>query len=103
MSQFGVFVYCLAVGFVIAGTISSFYQWVTAERADFSMSRSGIGGVLLVVIISMFAGPFILVRKVVTGLRSHELSVVPAAIGMVLAGMWSTCAGIFVLSLVISA
>jgi hypothetical protein len=42
-------------------------------------------------------------RKIVVGLRSKELSVLPAAIGAILTGMWSVCAGIFYVSLFVSA
>ena len=51
----------------------------------------------------MFCGPFIVVRKVVAGLRARELKVLPAVIGVVIAGMWSVCAGIFYVSLLIAA
>ena len=51
----------------------------------------------------MFCGPFIVVRKVVAGLRARELTVLPALVGVVIAGMWSVCAGIFYVSLLIAA
>ena len=101
MSELGVFAYCAAVGFVSAATIASFYQWLTAERADFTVARASPVGVVVVILLSMFGGPFIVVQKVLAGVRSHEISAVPAMIGVVVAGMWSVCAGIFFLSFVI--
>ena len=102
MSELGVFAYCAAVGFVSAATLSSFYQWVTSEQADFAVARPTPVGLVLTVVISMFAGPFILWRKVLAGLQTREISVVPALFGVALAGMWSVCAGIFYLSLLIA-
>ena len=51
----------------------------------------------------MFCGPFIVVRRVVEGLKSQELKVLPALVGTVIAGMWSVCAGIFYVSLLVAA
>ena len=103
MSTLGVFAYCAAMGFVAAATISTFYQWVTSERAELFAMRQGFFGLGLAVVISMFGGPFIVVQKVVTGLRAHEISAVPAALGIIVAGMWSVCVGIFYVHLLVSA
>lgn len=103
MSELGVFFYCAAMGFVVSGTISSFYQWVTSERAEFTVARAGPAGIVLAVLLSMFAGPFIVVRKVVAGVRSQEIKALPAAIGVIVAGMWSVVAGVFFVSLLITA
>ena len=102
MSELGVFAYCAAVGFVSAATLSSFYQWVTSEQADFAMARATPAALVLTVLISMFAGPFILWRKVLAGLQAREISALPALIGVALTGMWSVCAGIFYVSLLIA-
>ena len=103
MSEFGVFAFCAASGFVTAATISSFYRWVTSQEADFSVERKSVSGVALAVLLSMFAGPFIVMRKVIAGLRAHEIHALPAALGVLVAGMWSVCAGIFYLSLLVGA
>jgi hypothetical protein len=102
VSELGIFAYCAAMGFVAAATIASFYQWVTSQRADFVIARQSPAAMALAVLISMFGGPFIVVQKVWAGLRSHELRVVPALLGVLVAGMWSVCAGIFYVSLLIS-
>ena len=103
MSELAVLAYCAAVGFVAAAVIASLYQWITAERADFLVGRASVPGILVSVLITMFAGPFIVARKILLGLRSKELSALPAVIGAILTGMWSACAGIFYVSLFISA
>jgi hypothetical protein len=103
VSQLGVFAYCAAVGFVVAATLASFYQLVTKEQAELFAVKPSVPGVAFAVVLSMFCGPFIVVRRVITGLRAREITVLPALIGVLIAGMWSVCAGIFYVSLMIAA
>ena len=102
MSSIGVFAYCAAIGFVVAATISSFYQWVTSERAELFAVRPNAVGLMFAVLLSMFCGPFLVVRRVVEGLKAQELKVLPALVGTAIAGMWSVCAGIFYVSLLVA-
>ena len=102
MSEFSLFAFCAAMGFVAAGTISSLYQWVTSEKADFSVERKSTPGIIVAIVISMFAGPFIVVQKVIAGVRTQQLRALPAALAVVLSGMWSVCAGVFYISLLVS-
>lgn len=90
------------MGFAAAAVISTFYQWVTSERADFLIAQKSLPGVFVSVLITMFGGPFIVARKIVTGVRSNQLRALPALIGAILAGMWSVCAGVFYVSLLVS-
>lgn len=103
MSELAVFAYCAAIGFVAAATIATFYQWVTSEPAELFAAKPTVPGVFFAVLLSMFCGPFIVMRRVVAALRSRELTLLPALAGVAIAGMWSTCAGIFYVSLIISA
>jgi hypothetical protein len=103
VSDLGVFAYCAAMGFVAAATIATFYQWVTSEAAELFSARATMSGLAFTVLLSMFCGPFIVARKVFSGLRSRELRVLPAVIGIVISGTWSVCAGIFYVSLLIAA
>jgi hypothetical protein len=103
VSEIGVFAYCAAMGFVAAATIASFYQWMTSERPDFAITRQTGPGMAVAVLISMFGGPFIVVQKVWAGLRSRELRTLPALVGVAVAVIWSVCAGVFYVSLRISA
>ncbi len=91
------------MGFAAAATMATLYQWVTSERPELFAMRPNVLGLIFAVLLSMFCGPFIVVRKVVDGLRSRELKVLPALVGTVIAGMWSVCAGIFYVSLLIAA
>ena len=103
VSEAGVFVYCAAMGFAASATIATLYQWITSERAELFAARANMWGLVLAVLVGMFAGPFILVQKVWGGLKSRELQALPALGGVILAGMWSVCAGIFYVSLLVSA
>jgi hypothetical protein len=58
---------------------------------------------MLAVLLSMFCGPFLVVRRIVEGLRSNELRLLPAVVGAAIAGVWSVCAGIFYVSLLVAA
>lgn len=103
MSEVGVFAFCAAMGFVSAATISSFYLWVTSHRADFSLERKSMLGVATAVLISMFAGPYIVMERVLAGLRTHEMRAFTAVAAVLVSAIWSVCAGIFYLSLLVSA
>jgi hypothetical protein len=102
VSELGVFAFCAAMGFVSAATISNFYQWVTSEPADFAVERRSMTGLAVAILLSMFAGPFIVVRKVIAGLRAQQLRALPALLAVIVAAMWSVCAGVFYLSLMVS-
>ena len=91
------------MGFVVAATVSSLYQWVTSERAELFAIRPNALGLIFAVLLSMFCGPFLVVRRIVEGLKAHELKLLPALAGTVIAGMWSVCAGIFYVSLLVAA
>jgi hypothetical protein len=101
VSDLGVFAFCAAMGFVAAATIASFYQLVTSEAAELFNARATLAGLAFTVVLSMFCGPFIVTRKVVAGLRSRELRLLPAIVGVLIAGMWSVCAGVFYVSLLV--
>ena len=101
MGQFQAFSFCLVIGFVAAGTIASFYQLVTSERADFFASRETRIGWVIAVVLIMFGGPAIVARRIWQGIASRQMSPSVAAAGTVFAGMWSVVAGIFFVSLMI--
>ena len=103
MSEVGVFAFCAAMGFVTSATVATFYQWVTSKQAELFEIGSGLPAIVLAIFLGMFAGPFIVVQKIWKGLRTQELQALPALFGVILAGMWSVCAGIFYVSLLISA
>ncbi|HEX2257904.1 MAG TPA: hypothetical protein VHG92_14630 [Afifellaceae bacterium] len=103
MADMLAFLFCAAIGFAIAGAVTSLYQLVTAEPADFTAPRAGLFGTLIAVLLTMFGGPLIVTRKILAGLRAGRLTFVPAACGVAVVGMWSVCAGLFFLSLLVAA
>lgn len=103
VSELGVFAYCAAIGFVAAATLATFYQWVTSERIELFAVKPTVPGVVCAVLLSMFCGPFIVVRRVFAGLRTREIAFLPAVGGVLIAGVWSVCAGIFYVSLMVTA
>jgi hypothetical protein len=103
VSNLGIFAYCAAIGFAMAATIATLYQWITSERPELFAMRPSALGLFLAIMLSMFCGPFLVVRRVLDGLRARELKVLPALVGTVIAGMWSVCAGIFYVSLFVAA
>ena len=95
--------FCAATGFAMAGTVASLYQLVTAKPAEFIVAAGTVSGNVVAVLLTMFGGPFIITRKIIGGMRSRQLTLLPAVLGLVVVGMWSVCAGLFFLGLVISA
>lgn len=102
MSDMLILVFCAAFGFASAGAISSFYAWMTSRHADFSFPEPNLKAAAVTIFINMFAGPFIVARKVIAGLRTREVRAVPAVLAALVAGMWSTVAGIFYISLLLT-
>jgi hypothetical protein len=102
MSDMLVLAFCVVFGFASAGAISSFYKWVTSQNADFSFPEASFRAAAVTILVNMFAGPFILTRKVIEGVRTKEVRAIPAVVGGVIAGMWSAVAGIFYISLLLT-
>ncbi|HSG96269.1 MAG TPA: hypothetical protein VLA28_12170 [Afifellaceae bacterium] len=101
MSGYLVYLFCAAFGFTAAGAITCFYQLVTSKTADFATEWHGWPAALVTVLLSMFGGPFILARKVYTGIRLGEMGAMPAVMFAVLCLMWSVCAGVLYIDLAI--
>jgi len=97
VSQFGFYLNILAVGFAVSGVVSSFYQLVTSERADFLPFSKSPSAVLLAILLSMFAGPFIIANKVWTGLVSREARAPLIAVLVLICGLWSFYSGVAIL------
>jgi hypothetical protein len=95
-------VYCTAMGYAAAGTISSFYQLVTSERPDFFSSRETMAGWIVAVVLIMFAGPAIVAGKIWNGVRTRQMSASLALAGTIFSTMWSVVAGIFFTSFLLT-
>ncbi|MEO8667744.1 MAG: hypothetical protein ABI399_04455 [Bauldia sp.] len=92
----------MTVGFVAAGIVASFYQLVTSERARFILLGSGVPATLMTVAFCALTGPVIIMDRAVKA-RIKEREPVGWLFGSVLvAGLWSCCSGIVVISFALS-
>lgn len=101
MSQGLILAFCTMMGFALAGAVSSLYQLVTSRTVEFQAFRQTAAGTAAALLISMFGGPFIVVRNILVGVRKRELGPVPVLVGLTISGIWSACAGVFFLSFVL--
>ena len=97
MSQFGFYLTVLAVGFAMSGVAASFYRLVTSENAEFLPFSSSLTGNIVAIFLSMFAGPFIIARKVLNGLKKREMTSPLVALLLLICSIWSFYSGVAVL------
>ena len=101
MSGLAIVAFCAAIGFVVAGAVSSLYQLLTSEAADFLISKKTFAGVAVVAVTSLFGGPVIITRKVVAAVRARALGPLPAMLGLAVSALWSVCAGVLIVHLMV--
>ena len=97
MSQIGFYVSILCVGFAMSGVTASFYRLVTSENAEFLPFSSSFFGSLAAIALSMFAGPFIIARKIRNGLKEKEMAGPLVALLLLICTVWSFYSGVAVL------
>jgi hypothetical protein len=84
----------LAVGFAVAGMLTSGYQVLTARPASFHlMARAPRAQALAAVPFLVFAAPFIIMRNTVRARRIVERRFVFVMAATILAGFWSLMSG----------
>ncbi|MDK9695235.1 MAG: hypothetical protein OEL76_02450 [Siculibacillus sp.] len=88
--------YAAACGFVAAGILGSFYQFVTDQPARFAIDLETIGKGLLGVMMCAFAGPFIIMRNAIRGRMIENRPVGWLVASTAIATGWSLCSGIVV-------
>ena len=97
MSQIGFYLSILAVGFAMSGAAASFYRLVTSESADFLPFSSSFAGNIVAILLSMFAGPFIIACKVRNGLKNEEMAGPLVALLLIICSIWSFYSGVAIL------
>ncbi len=97
MSQFGLYVFSLSVGFAMSGAVASFYRLVTSENPDFLPFSGSFTGNVMAIFLSMFAGPFIIAGKIWNGLKSREMKGPLVALLLIICSLWSFYSGVAVL------
>ena len=94
-----IYTYVAAVGFVMAGVLSSFVQLVSGEPMRFALQAnstlSSMGGVLL----RVFAGPAILMRNAWRGMWIEARPKIWFGLAALIAAWWSLFIGAFLIDL----
>jgi hypothetical protein len=84
----------LALGFTVAGLISSAYQAITARPPSFRLlNAQARPAALAAVPFLVFAAPFIIMRNTVRGRRIEGRRFEFVMLATVLAGIWSMMSG----------
>jgi hypothetical protein len=84
----------LAIGFAIAGLLSSGYQLLTLQPASFRLLQEGERREALAAVpFLLFAAPFIIIRNTVRGARIEGRSFAFAMLAAIVAGLWSLMSG----------
>jgi hypothetical protein len=84
----------LAIGFAVAGLLSSGYQLLTLQPASFRLLHENERKVALAaVLFLLFAAPFIIVRNTIRGRQVEGRNFGMAAVAAFVAGFWSLMSG----------
>ena len=84
----------LAIGFAVAGLLSSGYQLLTLQQPSFKLLHEAERKQALAAVpFLVFAAPFIIVRNSVRGRRVEGRNFGFAALAAVVAGFWSLMSG----------
>ncbi|SFM46083.1 hypothetical protein SAMN05192571_101824 [Pleomorphomonas diazotrophica] len=89
--------FSIALGFVLAGLLSSLYQLVTSKPARFEMQAETILLGIAQTFLIMFAGPAILMRNAIRGRRIEHRNLGWLVASTAIAGAWSLCSGVMLL------
>lgn len=87
----------VAIGFAVAGLISTGYQLLTQRPASFRLLERGPSPTAFAAIpFLVFAAPFIIMRNTVRGRRIERRRFEFVMIATIIAGLWSLMSGSFV-------
>ena len=87
--------FLVAFGFVVAAIIFTIRQWISGLHGDES-GKFWLQVTVWNVVYCMFAGPYMLVSRLLKVHRSREIGITLVASGLLLAVLWSFCSGILV-------
>lgn len=102
MTTFGAYLYIAAVGFVMAGILSSFMQLISGKPPRFNLAPDSFAASCASVMVGLVAGPAILMRNAWRGLRIEARPPYWFGLSLMIAGVWSMVSGLFLLSLLLS-
>ena len=101
MESIAVYAYVTAVGFVMAGLLSSFVQLVSGEPMRFGLEPNSIMASLGGVMLRVFAGPAILMRNAWRGMWLEARPKIWFGASAAIAALWSLFLGALVLDLIV--
>jgi hypothetical protein len=84
----------LAIGFAVAGLLSSGYQLIASRPASFTLLLRGARPARFAAVpFLVFAAPFIIMRNTVRGVRIEARRFEFVLLAVALAGLWSLMSG----------
>src|SRR5438552_4158521 len=84
----------LAIGFGVAGLVSTLYQAVTARPASFGLLQRGPSPTAVAAVpFLVFAAPFIIMRNTIRGRRIENRRFEFVMLATLIAGFWSLMSG----------
>lgn len=102
MGDLGILIFCAAVGFAIAGCLTSFYKLVTSRSLASAAQESKALGMAVAAAFAVFAGPVLIFEKLIEGVRGGELPASMVVGGVVISLIWSACAGVLLVGLALA-
>jgi hypothetical protein len=91
--------FALAMGFAVAGLISTGYQALTQRPASFSLLSQGAHPAAFAAVpLLVFAAPFIIMRNTIRGRRFEHRPFVFVMMATVIAAIWSLMSGTVVVT-----
>jgi hypothetical protein len=93
--------FAVACGMTAAGLVSSLHRALAGEAAGFRAPVGSPVAAVWAVLLSLFAGPFLVLSIALpAGVATRRLAL-RAALGILLALVWSFCSGVVVIQLVL--
>ena len=102
MTEFGVFLFTIATGFVAAGLAGSLYRMAMNKPPSFQMLSESTGGMVAGIVTLVFAGPTVIMRNALKAQVVENRPPAWLALSTVIAIFWSFLVGLFVLSFVVA-
>lgn len=96
-----ILLYATAVGFVLAGIVSSLYQLVTSRPLKLVIGTT-TASIARATMLCAVAGPLLITRALAVEFAARNRTPAIIAAGTVAATVWSCCLGILVLGLTLS-
>lgn len=92
-------IYCVVVGFAVAGLLSSGYQVLASRPLSFRLLGAQRGLALASVPLLTFGAPFVIMRNTIRGRRIERRRMEAAMLATVFACFWSLMSGTVVVGL----